>query len=145
MQLSPLTALSPLDGRYAAKFDALRGLFSEYGLMRQRIRVEVSWLMALSETPEISEIKPLSNDAKTQLQRLVEGFDLVAAARVKTIEATTNHDVKAIEYYLKENVRGYAELEQVSEFLHFACTSEDINNLAYALLLGKPAKNTCCP
>ncbi len=145
MQLSPLTALSPLDGRYAAKFDALRGLFSEYGLMRQRIRVEVSWLMTLSETPEISEIKPLSDDAKTQLQRLVEGFDLVAAAHVKAIEATTNHDVKAIEYYLKENVRGYAELEHVSEFLHFACTSEDINNLAYALLLGEAREKHLLP
>ncbi len=145
MQLSPLTALSPLDGRYAAKFDALRGLFSEYGLMRQRIRVEVAWLITLSETPEISEIKPLSDDAQTQLRRLTEGFDPAAAARVKTIEATTNHDVKAIEYYLKENVRGYAELDQVSEFLHFACTSEDINNLAYALLLAETREKHLLP
>ncbi len=145
MQLSPLTALSPLDGRYAAKFDALRGLFSEYGLMRQRIRVEVAWLTTLSETPEISEIKPLSDDAQTQLRRLTEGFDPAAAARVKTIEATTNHDVKAIEYYLKENVRGYAELDQVSEFLHFACTSEDINNLAYALLLAETREKHLLP
>ncbi len=145
MQLSPLTALSPLDGRYAAKFDALRGLFSEYGLMRQRIRVEVAWLTTLSETPEISEIKPLSDDAQTQLRRLTEGFDPAAAARVKAIEATTNHDVKAIEYYLKENVRGYAELDQVSEFLHFACTSEDINNLAYALLLAETREKHLLP
>ncbi len=145
MQLSPLTALSPLDGRYAAKFDALRGLFSEYGLMRQRIRVEVAWLITLSETPEISEIKPLSDDAQTQLRRLTEGFDPTAAARVKAIEATTNHDVKAIEYYLKENVRGYAELDQVSEFLHFACTSEDINNLAYALLLAETREKHLLP
>ncbi len=145
MQLSPLTALSPLDGRYAAKFDALRGLFSEYGLMRQRIRVEVAWLITLSETPEISEIKPLSDDAQTQLRRLTEGFDPAAAARVKAIEATTNHDVKAIEYYLKENVRGYAELDQVSEFLHFACTSEDINNLAYALLLAETREKHLLP
>ncbi len=145
MQLSPLTALSPLDGRYAAKFDALRGLFSEYGLMRQRIRVEVAWLTTLSETPEISEIKPLSDDAQTQLRRLTEGFDPAAAARVKAIEATTNHDVKAIEYYLKENVRGYAELDQVSEFLNFACTSEDINNLAYALLLAETREKHLLP
>ncbi|MGA9855918.1 MAG: adenylosuccinate lyase [Gammaproteobacteria bacterium] len=135
MQLSPLTALSPLDGRYAAKNDALRGLFSEYGLMRQRVRVEIAWLRALADTPGIPEIKPLSNESLNRLNKLAEDFDLPAAARVKGIETTTNHDVKAIEYYLKESLRGNAELEQVSEFLHFACTSEDINNLVYALLL----------
>ncbi|MDE2235426.1 MAG: adenylosuccinate lyase [Gammaproteobacteria bacterium] len=135
MQLSPLTAISPLDGRYAARNDALRGLFSEYGLMRQRLRVEIAWLITLAETPGITEIQPLSAESRNKLDRLAQEFDLPAAARIKGIETTTNHDVKAVEYYLKENVRGNPELERVSEFLHFACTSEDINNLAYALLL----------
>lgn len=135
MQLSPLTALSPLDGRYAAKNDALRNLFSEYGLIRQRLRVEVAWLLALADMPDIPEIQPLSNDARAQLHRIADDFDLPAAARIKGIETSTNHDVKAVEYYLKASVRGNAELERVSEFLHFGCTSEDINNLAYAVLL----------
>ncbi len=145
MQLSPLTALSPLDGRYAAKNDALRGLFSEYGLMRQRLRVEVAWLMALADTPEIIEIKPLSDDSRAWLCKLVEDFDMPAAARIKGIETTTNHDVKAVEYYLKENVHGNPELERVGEFLHFACTSEDINNLAYALLLREARQKHLLP
>lgn len=145
MQLSALTAISPLDGRYAVKTDALRGLFSEYGLMRQRVRVEVAWLTALADTPDISEITPLGDNARAQLAKLVEGFDLAAAARVKAIETTTNHDMKAVEYYLKESVRGYAELERVSEFLHFACTSEDINNLAYALLLKEAREKHLLP
>ena len=145
MQLSPLTALSPLDGRYAAKNDALRGLFSEYGLMRQRLRVEVAWLMALADTPEILEIKPLSDDSRAWLCKLVEDFDMPAAARIKGIETTTNHDVKAVEYYLKENVHGNPELERVGEFLHFACTSEDINNLAYALLLREARQKHLLP
>ncbi|HVA54938.1 MAG TPA: adenylosuccinate lyase [Gammaproteobacteria bacterium] len=145
MQLSPLTALSPLDGRYAAKTDALRGLFSEYGLMRQRVRVEIAWLLALADTPGIPEIKPLSNESLNRLNKLVEDFDLPAAARVKGIETTTNHDMKAIEYYLKESLRGNPELERVSEFLHFACTSEDINNLAYALLLQEAREKHLLP
>ena len=145
MQLSPLTALSPLDGRYATKNDALRGLFSEYGLMRQRVRVEVAWLMALADTPEILEIKPLSDESRAWLYKLVENFDLPAAARIKGIETTTNHDVKAVEYYLKESVHGNPELERVGEFLHFACTSEDINNLAYALLLREAREKHLLP
>jgi len=145
MQLSPLTALSPLDGRYATKNDALRGLFSEYGLMRQRVRVEVAWLMALADTPEILEIKPLSDESRAWLYKLVEDFDLPAAARIKGIETTTNHDVKAVEYYLKESVHGNPELERVGEFLHFACTSEDINNLAYALLLREAREKHLLP
>lgn len=145
MQLSPLTALSPLDGRYATKNDALRGLFSEYGLMRQRLRVEIAWLMALADTPEILEIKPLSDESRTWLYKLVEDFDLPAAARIKGIETTTNHDVKAVEYYLKESVHGKPELERVGEFLHFACTSEDINNLAYALLLREAREKHLLP
>jgi len=135
MQLSPLTALSPLDGRYAAKNNALRALFSEYGLMRQRVRVEIAWLLALADNPDIPEIKPLSEASRAQLDKLAADFDLPAAARIKGIETTTKHDVKAVEYYLKESLRGNPELEHLSEFLHFACTSEDINNLAYALLL----------
>ncbi|MGA9853370.1 MAG: adenylosuccinate lyase [Gammaproteobacteria bacterium] len=145
MQVSSLTAISPLDGRYATRTDMLRDLFSEYGLMRQRMRVEVAWLLTLASTPEIPEIKPLSNDAQAHLHKLAEEFDLAAAARIKGIEAATNHDVKAIEYYLKEMVRGDAELEQVSEFLHFACTSEDINNLAYALLLRQAREKHLLP
>ena len=137
MQLSPLTALSPLDGRYARKIDGLRPLFSEYGLMHQRMRVEIAWLLALVDAPDIAEARPLSADARAQLEKLAVSFDLAAAERIKAIEAATNHDVKAVEYYLKENMRGQPELEQISGFLHFACTSEDINNLAYALLLGE--------
>ncbi|MDE2091552.1 MAG: adenylosuccinate lyase [Gammaproteobacteria bacterium] len=137
MQLSPLTALSPLDGRYARKIDGLRPLFSEYGLMHQRVRVEIAWLLALVDAPDIAEARPLSADARAQLEKLAVSFDLAAAERIKAIETATNHDVKAVEYYLKENMRGQPELEQISGFLHFACTSEDINNLAYALLLGE--------
>lgn len=135
MESSPLTALSPLDGRYAAKVDILRDLFSEYGLMRQRVRVEVRWLEALADAPDVPEIPSLSAASLKRLDELIKGFDLAAANRIKEIESTTNHDVKAIEYYLKEQVGEDAELTKVSEFLHFACTSEDINNLSYALLL----------
>jgi adenylosuccinate lyase len=145
MQLSPLTALSPLDGRYAAKNDALRGLFSEYGLLHHRVQVEIAWLLALADAPEIIEIKPLSDESRLRLVKLVEGFDLPAAARIKGIETTTNHDVKAVEYYLKESVRGHPELERVSEFLHFACTSEDINNLAYAMMLQEAREKHLLP
>lgn len=135
MELSPLTALSPLDGRYAAKVDILRDLFSEYGLMRQRVKVELRWLQALADTPGVPEVPALSAPARRRLDDLIQGFDLEAASRIKEIESTTNHDVKAIEYYLKEQVAEDAELAAVSEFLHFACTSEDINNLSYALML----------
>lgn len=145
MQLSPLTALSPLDGRYAAKNDGLRGLFSEYGLIRQRVRVEIAWLMALADTPGIPEISSLSNESRSRLNKLMEDFDLPAAARIKGIETNTNHDVKAVEYYLKESIRGNPELERVSEFLHFACTSEDINNLAYAVLLKEAREKHLLP
>ncbi|MGH8401049.1 MAG: lyase family protein, partial [Gammaproteobacteria bacterium] len=137
MELSPLTALSPLDGRYAAKLDILRDLFSEYGLMRQRVKVEVRWLRALADAPGIPEVPALSASARRRLDDLVQSFDLKAAQRIKEIESTTNHDVKAIEYYLKEQIAEDAELAAVSEFLHFACTSEDINNLSYALMLNE--------
>ena len=135
MLLTTLTAISPLDGRYAHRTEPLRELFSEYALMRQRVRVEAAWLMTLAGHPHLPEIPALSAYARGLLQSLAADFDLTAATRVKEIESGINHDVKAIEYYLKEQVRGDAELERVAEFLHFACTSEDINNLAYALLL----------
>jgi adenylosuccinate lyase len=130
-----LTALSPIDGRYADKVDALRPIFSEYGLIRYRVLVEVRWLQALASEPKIVEVSPFSESANKRLEDLIEEFALADAERVKVIEKTTNHDVKAIEYFLKEKINGHAELDKVSEFIHFACTSEDINNLAYALML----------
>ena len=135
MTNAALTALSPIDGRYADKVEALRPIFSEYGLIRFRVQVEVSWLLALSEHPGIAEVPPFSAAAKDLLHKLITGFSEADAGRVKTIETTTNHDVKAIEYLLKEKIAGHAELEKVAEFIHFACTSEDINNLSYALML----------
>lgn len=135
MPLTSLTAISPLDGRYALRLNALRELFSEAGLMRQRVRVEIVWLKLLAGHPQLPEIPALSEHARGLLDSLVTGFDPAAASRIKDIEATINHDVKAMEYYLKEQIRGDSELVRVGEFLHFACTSEDINNLAYALML----------
>ncbi len=130
-----LTAISPIDGRYAAKVDALRPIFSEYGLIRYRVEVEVRWLQALSNHPKISEVPAFSDSGLNLLNSIVEQFSEADAQRVKDIEKTTNHDVKAVEYFLKEKIKGNQELEQVSEFIHFACTSEDINNLSYALML----------
>ncbi|MFO0696360.1 MAG: adenylosuccinate lyase [Polyangiales bacterium] len=145
MELSSLTALSPVDGRYAKQAAALRPYFSEFGLIRYRVLVEVRWLEALAANPGIPEVAPLSAGAKEVLDGIVKGFDEAAAARVKAIEATTNHDVKAVEYFLKERVEGNAELAAVSEFLHFACTSEDINNLAYALMLSESRRDVLLP
>jgi adenylosuccinate lyase len=130
-----LTAISPIDGRYADKVDALRPIFSEFGLIRFRVLVEVRWLQALAAEPLIPEVQGFSEAANQVLNAIISEFSEVDAQRVKTIEKTTNHDVKAVEYFLKEKIAGHAELEQVSEFIHFACTSEDINNLAYALML----------
>jgi len=135
MQLEPLTAISPIDGRYAAKTDPLRAVFSEFGLIHQRVTVEVRWLQALSRIPEIVEIPEFSAAANAALDALVANFDTVQARRIKEIERTTNHDVKAVEYFLKEEVADNPELNAVSEFIHFACTSEDINNLSHALML----------
>lgn len=132
---SSLTALAPADGRYADKCDALRPIFSEYGLIRHRVLVEVRWLETLSRHPAIREVPAFSEHAKHVLAGIVEHFSLEDAQRVKNIECTTNHDVKAVEYFLKEKVQNNPELAAVSEFFHFACTSEDINNLAYALML----------
>ena len=130
-----LTAISPIDGRYADKVEALRPIFSEYGLIHFRVLVEVRWLQALAVHPLIPEVSPFSESANELLNNIVTDFSLADAQRVKDIEKTTNHDVKAVEYLLKEKIAGCAELEQVSEFIHFACTSEDINNLSYALML----------
>ena len=135
MDLSTLTAVSPLDGRYGDKTVDLRPIFSEYGLMRHRVLVEVRWLQALSRSDAIAEVPPLSHHADPLLENIAANFNLEDAQRIKNIERTTNHDVKAVEYFLKEKVAGNNELEAISEFTHFACTSEDINNLAYALML----------
>jgi len=145
MELSALTAISPLDGRYASKTSELRAVFSEYGLIRHRTHVEVRWLKALAGRPEITGIAPLSSEAAHALDAIAINFDLRDAQRVKNIEATTNHDVKAVEYFLKEKVAGNRELEAVAEFVHFACTSEDINNLAYALMLREARAQVLLP
>lgn len=134
MQLSELNALSALDGRYAEKTAPLKTWFSEYGLIRHRVQVEVEWMLAMSREAAIAEVPPLSEAAESFLQKLVVDFDEPAAARVKGLERTTNHDVKAVEYYLRERFAEMPELKAVESFLHFACTSEDINNLAYALM-----------
>ena len=135
MESTSLTALSPLDGRYAGKTEALRLLFSEYGLMRQRVTVELGWFAVLAEADGIPEVPALGEDDLDFLAGLAHGFDLAAGARIKEIESTTNHDMKAVEYYLKERMAERPALKAVSEFVHFGCTSEDINNLAYALML----------
>jgi adenylosuccinate lyase len=135
MQLSSLTAVSPVDGRYAGKTSALRPIFSEYGLIRFRVLVEVRWLQRLAQHEAVPEVGPFSTPANALLNELAENFSIEHAERVKEIERTTNHDVKAVEYLLKEQAAKLPELNQVSEFIHFACTSEDINNLSHALML----------
>jgi adenylosuccinate lyase len=137
MSDAALLALSPLDGRYAGKVDALRPIFSEYGLIMARIRVEVEWLLALANEPGIVELKPFSEAATARLRALANDFSVEQAARVKAIERTTNHDVKAVEYFIKESLKDDAELGPALEFVHFACTSEDINNLSYSLMLAQ--------
>ena len=135
MSVSSLTALSPLDGRYQSKVGTLREHFSEHGLIRNRIRVEVEWLKALAAEPALSEIAPFSIATIVELDALVDTFSEADSEAVKAIEATTNHDVKAVEYWLKERLAHNAEVVKVSEFIHFACTSEDINNTSHALML----------
>ena len=135
LALSSLTALSPTDGRYASKTAALRPYFSEYGLIYHRVLVEVRWLQKLSTHQSITEVPTFSDNANTVLEGIINNFSEEDAQRVKTIERTTNHDVKAVEYYLKEKIADNDELNAVSEFIHFACTSEDINNLSHALML----------
>ena len=135
MTYDTATALSPLDGRYASKLDPLRTVFSEYGLIARRLEVEVRWLQKLAETSEIREVEPLSPTSNAHLEGVLSSFSAERAAAVKTIERTTNHDVKAIEYFLKDAIASDVALAEASEFVHFACTSEDINNLSHALML----------
>jgi len=145
MDLSSLTAISPVDGRYGSKTADLRPIFSEYGLIRHRVLVEVRWLQMLSEHDDILEVPKLSPSAHKLLDGIVDSFSEEDARRVKNIERTTNHDVKAVEYFLKERIAGNQELEKVSEFIHFACTSEDINNLAYGLMLREGRNQALLP
>ncbi len=145
MELSSLTALSPLDGRYGSKVAALRPIFSEYGLIRARVQVELGWLKILAAHPGISQIQPFSDDALAFIDGIVAAFSEQDAARVKAIERTTNHDVKAVEYFLKERLRSRSDMAHQAEFLHFACTSEDINNLAYALMLNEARQRVMLP
>ncbi|MBV1786592.1 adenylosuccinate lyase [Marinobacterium sp. D7] len=135
MELSALTAISPVDGRYGSKTADLRNVFSEYGLIRFRVEVEVRWLQQLAAHPQIAEVPALSAEADARLNAIVDQFGEQDAARIKEIERTTNHDVKAVEYFIKERIAELPELAAVSEFVHFACTSEDINNLSHALML----------
>ena len=135
MNFAPISALSPLDGRYADKVAALRPHFSEFGLIRNRVRVEIAWLKALAAEPEIAEIAPFSPATLAELDTVVESFSAGDAEQVKQIEARTNHDVKAMEYWLKQRLAANAQVQQASEFIHFACTSEDINNVSHALML----------
>ena len=135
MELNALTALSPLDGRYGSKTAPLREFFSEYALIKTRVIVEIEWLKALAASPEIAEVPAFSEAAIGMLDGIADTFSVADAERVKAIEATTNHDVKAVEYFLKERTQNDVEIAAVSEFIHFACTSEDINNLAHGLML----------
>ena len=141
MELSALTALSPIDGRYGDKTTELRTIFSEYGLLKYRVQVEVRWLQKLANQADILEVPTLSEQTNKHLNEIVDNFNEQDAIRIKTIEKTTNHDVKAVEYFLKEKVNTNEELQAINEFIHFACTSEDINNLSYALML-KTARDT---
>lgn len=135
MNLSSLSAVSPIDGRYGSKTSELRTIFSEFGLLKYRVKVEVNWLIKLADTPEIHEVPPLSSQARAFLLAIADNFNEADAAEIKDIEKTTNHDVKAVEYFLKRKTAQLDELHAISEFIHFACTSEDINNLSHALML----------
>ncbi|TGN41426.1 adenylosuccinate lyase [Marinobacter confluentis] len=133
--LSTLTAISPVDGRYGSKVSVFREIFSEYGLIRNRVTVEIRWLQKLAAHPQVTEVPAFSSEANAFLDAMVSEFSLTDAERIKAIESTTNHDVKAVEYFIKEKIEQLPELHAVTEFVHFACTSEDINNLSHALML----------
>jgi adenylosuccinate lyase len=135
MELTALTAISPVDGRYGSKVSVFRNIFSEYGLIRNRVTVEIRWLQKLAAHPQVQEVPEFSAEADAALNALINNFSVADAQRIKDIERTTNHDVKAVEYFIKEKIADNAELHAVTEFVHFACTSEDINNLSYALML----------
>ena len=145
MKVSTLKALSPADGRYADKVSGLRDIFSEYGLIRFRVLVEVRWLQCLANAADVPELPPLSNVVKDLLNHIVDDFSLDDAERVKAIEATTNHDVKAVEYFIREKLGDGAEMQPLHDFLHFGCTSEDINNLSYALMLRSARSDAIVP
>lgn len=145
MNFSAITALSPLDGRYHTKVESLRLYFSEFALIRYRVQVEIAWLKALSDEPEIGEIASFSSQTSAQLDNLVINFSVSDAEAIKTIEATTNHDVKAIEYWLKQVLANNAEITKAAEFIHFACTSEDINNLSHGLMLKSSLEQVMLP
>jgi adenylosuccinate lyase len=142
---SPLSALSPLDGRYAKTLDPLRAHFSEHALIRYRVRIELAWLQMLAAEPRIRELKPFARGTRAALRRLIADFAERDAEHIKNIEAETNHDVKAIEYWLRGKLAANAEIERALEFIHFACTSEDINNLSYALMLAESRERVMLP
>jgi adenylosuccinate lyase len=145
LALSSLTAVSPLDGRYGRATAALRSICSEYGLIYYRVVVEIRWLQMLAEHSAITEVPPFDKDANALLENIIQNFSEADAQRVKDIEATTNHDVKAVEYFLKEKIAGNDAIKAVSEFIHFACTSEDINNLSHGLILGAARNDVLLP
>ncbi len=145
MKVSALRAISPADGRYAGKVNDLRDIFSEYGLMRFRVLVEVRWLQCLADEASVAEIGPISSVMKNVLNTIVDGFSLDDAERIKAIEASTNHDVKAVEYFIREKLGDGPETQALKDFLHFGCTSEDINNLSYALMLRAARKDVLMP
>lgn len=145
MELSSLTAVSPIDCRYGDKVSPLRAIFSEFGLLKFRVQVEVRWLQKLATCDDIKEVPPFNDHAKGFLDAILANFSVEDAERIKTIERTTNHDVKAVEYFLKEKVAGQPTLQAVSEFIHFACTSEDINNLSHALMLATARESVLLP
>ena len=145
MTLSTLTAISPIDGRYASKVDALRPIASEFGLMRARVEVELAWIKSLASNPQINEVPPLSEQAIAHIDAIVADFSEADGESIKAIERTTNHDVKAIEYFIKEQFAVNPELNAISEFVHFACTSEDINNLSYSLMLTRMRDDVLAP
>ena len=145
MELTSLNAISPIDGRYGSKTNVLRRSVSEYGLLRMRVIVEVRWLQALAKHPQITEVPALSQDASAFLDQLADNFSEADAQAIKDIEKTTNHDVKAVEYFIKNKMADNAELAAISEFVHFACTSEDINNLSHALMLREALEEGITP
>ncbi|MGQ0501361.1 MAG: adenylosuccinate lyase [Panacagrimonas sp.] len=145
MNLSSLSAISPIDGRYAEKTVELRRIFSEYGLMRYRVIAEIRWLLQLAAHEQIVEVPALSPGAVERLHQIASDFGIEDAQRIKTIEATTNHDVKAVEYFLKEKIGTHPELGAIKEFIHFACTSEDMNNVSHALMLSEARRDVLLP
>ncbi|MGO1500530.1 MAG: adenylosuccinate lyase [Marinobacter sp.] len=145
MELNALTAISPVDGRYSSKVSVFRDIFSEYGLIRNRVTVEIRWLQQLAAHPEVIEVPTFSSEANASLDKVISEFGLQDAQRIKEIERTTNHDVKAVEYFIKEKIADVPELHAVTEFVHFACTSEDINNLSHGLMLREGLDNGLLP